>query len=1073
MELRYYLCFILILSVFSSFSSASSPHSYYNFNSEQLEFQNSYNSNNLRGKASSIRFDGNDDYVKAPYTGSMDIKNELTIAGWVYLEKHPDQTAGNDYRLIFGRSNGYDPYGLLLEESSTGLVGSTFLNESRQYVAGGIDPAEMVDKWSHVAFTYDGNTGNGTIYLNGTILGTGTYETGQFDTSTKNIQFTEPGGPSGHTWNGKMSDMRLYNRSLNSSEIEQLYSGRNVEQDLVSYWPMFHKNGEVKDVQRSNNGYWQSSSTSGVLKFERFTNSSFRDLSSKNNHGTYTEMVEGSFSGANDGTLDGGVRTESFEGKAVRFDETGDIDVPNSNSLNFQETGFSVSAWFKTNSTSMTGSCCLSHTIVEKYGGGQGYMLGVAYGDTIYASFFDDTGGKFDPRSTPPSDFNDNNWHHVVGVNNGTHAMLYYDGYLLDTQPAKMTDYSNSDSLRIGGGFNGTIDNVKIYDDPLDKYQVKDLYKQRRDLYAQQKAEYEFEGSGNTIEDTSMIQPGVSESSLSIDGVNDQVSFPENEEINSSMNSENWTISFFFKPRNQLNDGDWRDFINMPTKNSGMFRIEHNKNLGDGITAYWSIDEGTSGHNPADYICSFKNLNKTKWYHLAVTMESSSKGAKCFVDGDLSDEESASAMADHEKIKGSINILSDPGESYNIDSFKIFNSTMSSSEIQKLRYGHELSKIELRDFSFDSMQNNTIYDTSMLGTGKNGKGLQLKEGNGYAYLPDSSSLSPSDEVTVAAWIKQTGTASSPYQRITDKGSGLTYWVHDGTGDTCVRLSATESGGSAQTCFNTNLQKDKWHHLAFSYDSDTNETKLYLNGSLFGTSTYYTGQMSGSGSALSIGNSGGSRPWVGSIDELKIETKELTKEEIFDMYQSREVGLAQETSSPDPADFEFESGIFGTDSIQINSRDSRVKGEILRPDNGFTASFWLWNSNKWDRNRTIWKDANGKIRLKSYKGNAVLEWTDGNDIYGLKSHKLAPEKWYRATVSYNRSENKFYLYIDGQEQNIPVEYSGEVSKTGELVYTSRKQIFGGNSEQNFRGRIDDVFFFNESINPETRDVMEFQ
>lgn len=1003
----------------------------------------------------------------------MDIKDELTIAGWVYLEKHPDQTSNNDYRLIFGRSNGYDPYGLLLEESSTGLVGSTFFNGSRQYVAGGIDPAEMVDQWSHVAFTYDANTGNGTIYLNGSILGTGIYETGQFDTSTKNIQFTEPGGPNGHTWNGKMSDMRLYNRSLSTTEINQLYGGKNVEQDLVSYWPMFNKKGKVYDVTGPNDGFWQSSSTSGILNFDGFVNGSFKDGSEKNNHGLYTDMIEGSFSGANDGTLDGGQRTGSFDGKAVEFNGAGDIDVPNSASLNFKDTGFSISAWFKTNSTSMTGSCCLSHTMIEKYGSGQGYMLGIAYGDTIYASFFDDTGGKFDPRATPPSDFKDNKWHHVVGVNNGTHAMLYYDGSLLDTQTAKKTDYSNSDSLRIGSGFNGTIDNVKIYDNALDKYQVKDLYKDRRELYAQQKAEYKFEGSGTSIKDTSMIQPGVSGESLSIDGVNDQVTFPENNEINRSMNSENWTISFFFKPRESLIGGGWSDFINMPTKNSGMFRIEHNKNLGDGIIAYWSIDDGTNGHNPADYICSFRNLDETKWYHLAVTLESSNKGAKCFVDGKLSDEESASAMADHEKIKGSINILSDTGKRYNIDSFKIFNTTMNSSEIQKLSYGREPSQIELRDFSFDSMQNDTVYDTSMLGQGKNRKGLHLKEGNGYAYLPDSSSLSPSDEVTVAAWIKQTGTASSSYQRITDKGSGLTYWVHDGNGDTCVRLSATESGGSAQTCFNTNIQKDRWYHLAFSYDSDTNETKLYLNGSLFGTSTYYTGPMSGSGSALSIGNSGGSRPWIGKIDELKIENEELTEEEISDLYRSEKAGLAQETSDPDPSDFKFENGIFGTDSLRINSVDSRVEGEILRPDKGFTASFWVWNSNNWDENRTIWKDKNNRIRLKSYRERAVLEWTDGNDIYGLKSHKLASEKWYRFTTSYNRTENKFYLYIDGRKQDIPVNYSGDIEVMGRPVYTSRTQIFGGDKRENFEGRIDDVFFFRESIDPEIRDIVQLR
>jgi hypothetical protein len=135
-----------------------------------------------------------------------------------------------------------------------------------------------------------------------------------------------------------------------------------------------------------------------------------------------------------------------------------------------------------------------------------------------------------------------------------------------------------------------------------------------------------------------------------------------------------------------------------------------------------------------------------------------------------------------------------------------------------------------------------------------------------------------DSVTVAAWVKQTGDASSQYQRVTD--GELTMWVNQNDGNTCVRLTATEGGGSSQTCFDTGLEQGEWYHLAFTYDDASDETTLYVDGEEFGTSNYYSGTMSGSTSTLTVGNTdSGNRPWNGYIDDVSVYPVALSGEQV--------------------------------------------------------------------------------------------------------------------------------------------------------------------------------------------------
>jgi hypothetical protein len=75
----------------------------------------------------------------------------------------------------------------------------------------------------------------------------------------------------------------------------------------------------------------------------------------------------------------------------------------------------------------------------------------------------------------------DGEWHHAAGVYDGDRIYLYIDGELDNSLPATGLIGTNSSSVRIGdNGWNGPIDEVKIYDYALDAVAVSNLFDDTR-----------------------------------------------------------------------------------------------------------------------------------------------------------------------------------------------------------------------------------------------------------------------------------------------------------------------------------------------------------------------------------------------------------------------------------------------------------------------------------------------------------------------------------------------------------------------------------------------------------------
>lgn len=190
----------------------------------------------------------------------------------------------------------------------------------------------------------------------------------------------------------------------------------------------------------------------------------------------------------NHGTMVGfGVPANSRSGQGIKFDGVTDyVDVGNVTRLNITYT-ITVSAWVKANSVSGV-------SIASKYDYSANkrswaFRGGIVSTDKILV-ILSDNGTDIKKRYESGITVFDNTWKHISFVFDGTNLSLYING-ILDTNPNKTTDsaisglYSSDIPITIGillnsgvkeSYFNGSINNVHIYNRALNKDEIKELY---------------------------------------------------------------------------------------------------------------------------------------------------------------------------------------------------------------------------------------------------------------------------------------------------------------------------------------------------------------------------------------------------------------------------------------------------------------------------------------------------------------------------------------------------------------------------------------------------------------------
>lgn len=323
------------------------------------------------------------------------------------------------------------------------------------------------------------------------------------------------------------------------------------------------------------------------------------------------------------------------------------------------ETGFapgtqcSFSCWFKgTNLTQQNNAGFLINI------GNTGTNFRFAFNSSTLhfelSTWIGSTNGLYDGGgdSTYYSTYNDDKWHHCVGVRNGASYKIYIDGVLHGERTNGNTTNYGTYPITVSGnynyntqGLNGYLDELMVYDRVLTESEILQLYnnglgiqypfyvggyvKDYADLFKGLVAGYDFRGdakdfSGNgndgTVTGATLTTNhfGISNSAYRFDSKSDYISIPP-------QNSTNISVSMWY-----YYDGVGTSWNTLLCRAGGEYHHCLIHTDGSGSIGFYNLGFYDSGFD----------LVQGNWYH--ITLVKSGTNSKLYINGSLKQDSNSS-----------------------------------------------------------------------------------------------------------------------------------------------------------------------------------------------------------------------------------------------------------------------------------------------------------------------------------------------------------------------------------------------------------------------------------------------
>lgn len=570
------------------------------------------------------------------------------------------------------------------------------------------------------------------------------------------------------------------------------------------------------------------------------------------------------------------------------------IQVSGTSGLNFSSGGFSLSAWIKFSGSAGSGN---NYPIVSKHicGEQSGFIL-MLYNGKL--TFWIAGSAGYNILSTN-EDYTDEMWHQVVAVYDDVNQYIYVDGLLKNSIPF---DYSviNSADWALGGyngcngGFNGKVDEVKIYNRSLSATEILDNYNLTRNSLV---AYLPF--NGNTIDISGNGHDGTinGNAALTPDRFNSAdkaFTFPDqssNIELANSV-TLNLETGFTINAWIKYKSGRQRVIIDKHVcgyPNGFVFVIDWNDQI-----AFYLASSGWSIVQTNDTFID------DQWYMVTATYDAGTGTAKVYVDGELG----GSGIATYNNFSPYPITI---GESYQnncgtgnmdgaVDEVKIYNRPLSDAEIETEYLASSTGLVAF--FPFNGNVNDESGNMNN-GVNHNASFAMDRYGidNSSLFLPTGvdcyvEGMNPGNNLpvgnsprTFSAWI------NTPYYN--QYGSNIFHYGTQQVAPTNFHFLITDvlglgNGYGFGVVYGTqNVVDGIWHFVAGVYEGGTERiTKLYVDGKLDASGTITTEPNTTLGTNWRMGRfMEGSTNFQGFLDEVRVYNAALTEQEIWDSYQS--------------------------------------------------------------------------------------------------------------------------------------------------------------------------------------------
>ncbi len=482
-----------------------------------------------------LDFDGIDDYVDCGDNEDFDspsTTNALTISAWVY----PETVSGRQGIISKWLAN---ERAYLLELYDDEVEFALGYNNGSSYKVLYASASLQTERWYHLAGIYDGSSM--AIYVNGVPVNETEWSTAPSSTSANfhigDLQYTS----ARRYFEGKIDDVRMYDRALTDEEIQRLYQegwgGRAFDPDpkdeAVGVNPERVLNWEPgnEDVSPSHDVYFGTdyedvedadTDTTDIYK-GRETDSYYdptpepdEELDTtttyywridevygasiiKGDVWNFTTWIgpeydlagwwkfdEGSGNTANDssgndndGTVTGATWTSGLIDGALDFDGIDDyVDCGDNEDFDSPSTtnALTISAWVYPETVSGR------QGIISKWLANERAYLLELYDDEVEFALGYNNGSSYKVLYAS-ADLETGQWYHIAAVYDGSYMTIYVDGAFVDETAWSTAPSSTSANVHIGDlqyttarrYFNGTIDDVRIYNRALSDEEVEAL----------------------------------------------------------------------------------------------------------------------------------------------------------------------------------------------------------------------------------------------------------------------------------------------------------------------------------------------------------------------------------------------------------------------------------------------------------------------------------------------------------------------------------------------------------------------------------------------------------------------